>query len=99
MMDATTLPLPQKSGNHMESYGNYSWVVTSSPRFRVIVCKDSWQWVIQRRAGTRRGGAYFTSVSYHRDRDSLKRRWRHLVGADYVASELNNLPKLFGRGK
>ena len=81
----------------METHGDYSCVVTCLPRFRVIVCKDNWQWIIQRRAGTRRGGAYFKSVSYHRDRDSLKRRWRHLVGAECVASELDGLPKYFGR--
>ena len=96
MMDAATLPLPQNSTNHMESHGDYSWVVTSSPRFRVVVCKDRWQWIIQRRSGIRRGGSYWKSVSYHRDRDSLKRRWRRLVSAREGCKELELLPQYFG---
>ena len=98
-MDAATFPLPQNSTNHMESHGDYSCVVTSSPLFRVIVCKDNWQWIIQKRSGTRRGGAYFRSISYHRDRYSLKRRWRSFVGAEESSKELDSLPEYFGRSE
>lgn len=95
MMDATTIP--QKSKNHMESHGDYSCVVISSARFRIIICKDNWQWIIQSRSGTRRGGAYYKSVSHHRDRASLKRHWRDFVGAEEGTKELDRLPKSFGR--
>ena len=99
MMDATTLPKLQKPNNHMESHGDYSWVVAILPRIRVIVCRDNWQWIIQRRSGTRRRGAYFRSVSYHRSRDTLKRRWRGFVGAEESTEELGSLPEYFGRGE
>lgn len=64
---------------------------------RGLVTPFNWQWIIQRLSGTRRGGIYWKSVSYHRDRHSLTRRWRDFVGAEARTEELGRLPKSFGR--
>jgi len=98
-MDARFSLTQLNSYSNLESHGDYGNVVTSTPSFRVVVCKDNFQWIIQRRSGTRRRGAYFRSVSYHRGRDSLKRRWRGFVGAEESTEELDSLPEYFGRDK
>lgn len=96
-MDARFSLTPLNAYSNLESHGNYSNVVTATPSFRVVVCKDNFQWIIQRRSGTRRRGAYFRSVSYHRSRDTLKRCWRGFVGAEESTEELDCLPEYFGR--
>ena len=96
-MDAIFSLTPPVFGSNLESHGDFRDVVTTTPSFRVVVCKDSFQWIIQIRSGIRRGGAYWKSVSYHRNRDSLKRRWRGLVGGEESTKKLDALPVYFGR--
>ena len=42
------------------------------PKHRVVVCKDAWQWILQRRT---KGGARrpWRAVGYFRTRDALSR--------------------------
>ena len=46
-------------------------VATLNDRWRVIICPDDIQWVLQRRAGERGGRARWASDSYFRTREAL----------------------------
>ncbi|MFC3725457.1 hypothetical protein [Neoaquamicrobium sediminum] len=67
--------------DHRESADGYSGIVCRlNDRWRVIVCKDALQWILQRRDGERRGRARWTGESYHRRRDALIRVCRTKAG-------------------
>lgn len=55
-------------------------IVPLNERWRVIVCKDGIQWILQRRDARRSGQARWTGASYHCDRNSLIRVSRTLCG-------------------
>ncbi len=67
----------QGAGSHRESADDYCRVIAHlSPSYRVIVCKDGIQWILQRRDGERHGRARWTGVSYCVTRDALIRLCR-----------------------
>ena len=81
--------------SHRERDGNYHSVIFSKGDWRVIVCKDDLQWIIQRR--TRAGSpdrARWQAYSYPTERDALVRLWSEVTGDDgaYLRSIL---PELF----
>ncbi len=86
--------------SHRESAGDFSAVIARSNKVRVIVCKDGIQWIIQKRAGLRRGQPRWDSVSYCLTRKALIRLCRASEGGsdpDFLR-ELEMLPEFFRRG-
>lgn len=86
-----------KSGK--ESADNYRAVIAMlNTRWRVILCRDGIQWILQRRDGERGGGARWTGRSYCRARASLLRACRtHAGEIDPIAlTTLHNLPDRMG---
>lgn len=59
---------------HRESSDAYHRVVVRlSQRWRVIVCRDGIQWIVQRRVAAGRRGGEWKGVHYCRTRDALIR--------------------------
>lgn len=57
---------------HRESDDDYDQIVTRiNDRWRVIVCRDGLQWILQKREGKRGGKARWTGVSYSTTRKAL----------------------------
>lgn len=86
-------------GSHKESADDYSHVVTRlNPEWRVIVCKDQIQWILQRIDGKRHGRTRWVGRSYLRDRNALIRVCRTNLGEiDPIAlSALSTLPEMIG---
>lgn len=80
-----------------EGDDGYCAVIIAKPPFRIIVCKDGHEWIIQHRAaGTLRQGAW-RSLSRFARRESLQRSWRALTG-DAATVELSHLPVEIGGG-
>ena len=68
---------PLTGPSHRESDDNYDCVVARlDDGWRVIVCRDDLQWILQRRDGERVGRARWTGVGYCRTRESLLRLCR-----------------------
>jgi hypothetical protein len=66
---------------HHETADSYvGLIVPLNEQWRVIVCKDGIQWILQRRDARRSGQARWTGASYHCDRNSLIRVSRTLCG-------------------
>ena len=58
--------------SHRERDDGYKGVVAQlTPRWRVIVCKDGIQWILQRKEASH--GGPWRGVSYHTNRDGLLR--------------------------
>ena len=87
----------QVQTSHQESAYNYHSVIVRSAKFRVIICKNNWQWIIQQRAGFRHGGPRWDGLSYCRSRKTLLKLWRGLNRLDGGASvpQIEALPKTF----
>lgn len=67
--------------SHRESDDAYAGVVAVlNDRWRVIVCRDNLQWILQRRDGERRGGTRWAGRSYCRTRHALIRVCREHAG-------------------
>lgn len=67
--------------SHRESDDSYTGVVvTLNDKWRVIVCRDGIQWILQRQRGERRGQPRFDGRSYCRTRDALIRVCREHAG-------------------
>ena len=83
--------------SHCEGADCYHTVIIRSAKYRVIVCKDNHQWILQRRAGFRHGAPRWDSVSYCRDREVLIRLWTglHRDGPPSVCHGLLALPPKF----
>lgn len=63
--------------SHRESDDNYKRVVAMlNGRWRVVLCKDGWQWVLQRKAQTKNG---WRSQSYCVTREGMLRCIRENV--------------------
>lgn len=81
--------------SHRERDDNYHRVIRKREIWRIITCKDDWQWIIQHR--TRAGspdGARWEAVSYCRDRNALVRLWTRLTGESGATLE-STLPTHF----
>lgn len=74
MMDTNTIARACSASalSHREEDGDYSGLlVTLNDDWRVIVCRDGIQWILQKRRG--KGSNRFAAVSYCRRRDGLVR--------------------------
>ena len=67
--------------SHRERDDSYAGVVAVlNVGWRVVVCRDNLQWILQRRDGARHGRARWTGRSYCRTREALIRVSRGHVG-------------------
>ena len=59
-----------KTPSHRERDDDYAYVVVQlTPRYRVILCPQGLQWIIQEKEASRSG--HWRAKSYHTSRDSL----------------------------
>jgi hypothetical protein len=94
--DAQTLPQTRTPCQHHETADSYLRVIVNlSARFRVIVCKDGIQWILQRRDAQRSGQRRWKGVRYCTEREALIRDCRTLVPNAYPSAlkALEVLPK------
>ena len=79
-MSTSALPLPlQNHGgsspqppSHRERDDNYAKVITQlAPRWRVIICKDGIQWILQKRSVAPPNTGTWAGKSYSTTRDAL----------------------------
>jgi len=86
--------------SHRESDDNYHDVIAQlAPRWRVIVCKDYLQWIIQKRTAEPLHAGVWRGVSYVTSRSSLIRLCAslELLSDDTVCATLYALPEQFSR--
>lgn len=71
--------------------------VSSAGEYRIIICRDGIQWILQHRAGAPGSpvSGRWKAVAYHTSRDGLKRRWQAATGT--TSPEINGLPTQFKR--
>ncbi|GEM_PF-2024868 len=82
-----------------ESADHYNNIVHISANYRVIICRDAVQWIIQHRRGKSGAGARWRSVAYCQARKALIREWHAKTGDYHGAVALGRLPeKIGGRG-
>lgn len=73
--------LPMSRRRHREEADDYPAIVALlDTGWRVIECRDSIQWIVQRRAGKRHGQTRWESRCFCRTREGLLRRVRELAG-------------------
>jgi hypothetical protein len=72
-------------------------IATLTPLFRVILCKDNLQWILQRRDGERAGRPRWKGVGFFREREALLRESRRNCGPldDAQIAPLLALPEYF----
>ena len=76
-----TLAANRVQRQHHETADTYvGLIVQLNEQWRVIVCKDGIQWILQRRDAQRSGQARWTGASYNCDQSSLIRVSRILCG-------------------
>ena len=84
--------------SHKESDDNYHDVIAQlAPRWRVIVCKDYLQWIIQKRTAEPLHRGVWRSQSYVTSRSSLIRLCAslELLSDNNVCATLDGLPEQF----
>ena len=84
--------------SHRESDDNYLDVAAQlAPRWRVIVCKDHLQWIIQKRTAEPLHAGVWRGVSYVTSRSSLIRLYASLefLSDHVVCATLYALPEQF----
>lgn len=79
-----------------ESAENYAIIIFVSANYRVIVCRDGIQWIIQNRRGKSGAGARWRSISYCTTRKALIREWHAKTGDYHGAVALGKLPERIG---
>ena len=63
---------PIDNPSHRERDDNYQRVIVElAPRWRIIVCKDGIQWILQKRSAEPSHSGEWRGVSYLTDRDAL----------------------------
>lgn len=70
----------ESAASRESDQGYRAVVVVLSHRWRVIVCRDGLQWVLQRHDGQRHGRARWTGTRYFRTREALIAACRALCG-------------------
>lgn len=99
-MTISALPRAIELASHRESDDGYrAIVVRFSDKWRVIVCKDHLQWIIQRSEGVRHGQRRWTGVHYCTTRDALLRLCRACgeCADPAMLAVLSALPDVIGR--
>lgn len=81
--------------SNRERDDNFYAVVYSTEFWRVIICKNNLQWIVQRAANSMHG-RYWRGVSYISTRKSLIRVWLSKTSDYYGAFELGHLPERLG---
>ena len=83
--------------DHRETTDGYHGEVFRRGGFRVIVCRDRTQWILQRRkaAAGKRAGARWSALGYFQTRNALARVWHHKTGGN--APEIGALPERIRR--
>ena len=86
-----------KLSNRERDDGFSQVVVQLAPRWRVIVCKDHLQWIIQKRTAEPLHAGVWRGVSYVTSRNSLIRLCAslELLSDDTVGATLDALPEQF----
>ena len=85
-----------KRHDNRECSDTYSRIVFATDKHRVIVCKDTFQWIIQRRRPAKQPAERaWGALGYCVTRKALLRLWRKHTGS--VPTELAALPKNFTR--
>lgn len=73
-------PAPSASSTR-ECSDYYAKIVQASGSYRVIVCRDDLQWILQRRrAGNPGAGRAWHAIGYVTQPDTLERLWREKTG-------------------
>lgn len=81
--------------SHKETRDDYHGEIFRRGVFRVILCRDGIQWILQRqRPNFPLGGAAWDALGYFVTREALMRLYRAKSGG--VAPELADLPARFG---
>lgn len=82
-----------------ERSDRYAGEIHRAGDWRVALCRDGLQWLLQRRRTTRQEGATaaWDSLGYFRGRDALVRLWRAYSGQEGAALE-RLLPERCGKG-
>ena len=84
--------VPQTSS--LESAENYARIVFISANYRVIVCRNEMQWIIQHKRGKSGAGARWRPLSYCVTQKALVRDWCRHTGLSSPA--LGLLPERIG---
>jgi very-short-patch-repair endonuclease len=78
---APNIPQTRVQRQHHETADDYERIVVRlCDRWRVIVCRDGIQWILQRRDAQRSGRARWTGSQYFTTRDALIRASRAKSG-------------------
>jgi hypothetical protein len=94
-----TLTTNRVQRQHQETASTYLGLIAQlNEQWRVVVCKDGIQWILQRRDAQRAGRVRWTGASYHCERKSLLRVSRALCGriAPAAMAVLEALPEWIG---
>ena len=78
--------------SHREKDDCYKGEIARHGRFRVVICKDSLQWILQRQRGGPEGR--WVALGYCVTQNALSTLWTASTGG--LAPELVNLPEHFG---
>jgi hypothetical protein len=106
MAKTDTLPTPSRNNggslpqppSHRERDDNYAKVIAQlGPRWRVIICKDGIQWILQQRSVPFPNTGTWSGKSYSTTRDALIAACsdRELLSATSEEQLLNALPSSF----
>jgi hypothetical protein len=80
---------PTMTKSNQETSPNYANVIAQGVKYRVIVCADDIQWIIQRLSGDR-----YRSESFCTTKSALIREWQYRVGkAALLPVEFAALPE------
>lgn len=94
--DTSNLAKKRAQRQHHETADDYLGLVAQfDERWRVIVCKDGIQWILQRRDAERSGQPRWKAVSMSQTRDALIRVSRTKIGVlvPNVIAVLDRLPR------
>jgi hypothetical protein len=98
--DTRTLSQTRAPRHHHETANGYTRVVAwLPPDFRVIVCRDEIQWILQRKDARRSGQFRWRAVGYFVTRRALVRSSRIKLGENHPSpmEALDRLPEQFER--
>lgn len=94
--EETAHPKASRQREESDSYSSVAALLNQD--WRVIVCRDGIQWILQRRAGMRHGQPRWDSRSYCRTRSGLVRAIRENCEAPNLCRSrtVERLPKVTG---
>jgi hypothetical protein len=81
--------------SHRETDDRYHGVIARHGRFRIVVCKDGIQWIVQRKKSG--AGGRWEALGYFTTQKALLRLWTALGCPDIA--QLGQLPPVFKRSE